>query len=104
VTTFLGSKMPPLNGYGQNGFHGASSDLPGQNTRSDFLPDTNFEAAAQASIGARDSVYAGGRTGKVTVRASASKDAGMQGPQTRDVGVSTILPAFGMLQRSPRDK
>jgi hypothetical protein len=35
----LGSKLPADNGYGQNGYDGASSDLPGQDTRiPGFLP------------------------------------------------------------------
>ncbi len=29
----LGSKLPAKNGYGQNGFSGASSDLPGKRTK-----------------------------------------------------------------------
>lgn len=34
------SDVPKSNrGYGQNGFAGASSDLPGQRTTSGFLPD-----------------------------------------------------------------
>lgn len=37
-TIFIGSKFQAKNGYGQNGFHGASSDLPGQHTTSGFLP------------------------------------------------------------------
>lgn len=36
--TFLGSREKSKNGYGQNGFQGPSSDLPGQNTTSGFLP------------------------------------------------------------------
>jgi hypothetical protein len=31
--TVVGSKEKALNGYGQNGYQGASSDLPGQKTR-----------------------------------------------------------------------
>lgn len=31
---------PSKPGYGQNQFNGAASDLPGQNTRSGFLPGT----------------------------------------------------------------
>lgn len=37
---FVGSHMKAKNGYGQNGFQGASSDLPGKRTTSDFLPQT----------------------------------------------------------------
>jgi hypothetical protein len=35
---FIGSHMKAKNGYGQNGYQGASSDLPGEHTTSDFLP------------------------------------------------------------------
>lgn len=46
-TKVVGSNMPDFAsdqlkpskaGYGQNGFGGASSDTPGENTRSGFLP------------------------------------------------------------------
>src|SRR5258708_6077209 len=36
--TFIGSHEKALNGYGQNGFQGPASDLPGQHTTSGFLP------------------------------------------------------------------
>jgi hypothetical protein len=36
----LGSKLPANNGYGQNGYDGASSDLPGKKTTSGFLPQS----------------------------------------------------------------
>jgi hypothetical protein len=39
-TDILGSKLPANNGYGQNGFTGPSSDLPGQHTTSGFLPQS----------------------------------------------------------------
>ena len=38
ATDVVGSKMKADNGYGQNGYSGASSDLPGQRTTSGFLP------------------------------------------------------------------
>lgn len=38
VDTFIPSREPANNGYGQNGYQGASSDLPGQHTTSGFLP------------------------------------------------------------------
>lgn len=34
-TEFVGSHEKALNGYGQNGYQGPSSDLPGQSTRMD---------------------------------------------------------------------
>ena len=37
---FLGSHEKALNGYGQNGYQGPSSDLPGQKTTSGFLPQS----------------------------------------------------------------
>jgi hypothetical protein len=35
---FIGSREQARNGYGQNGYQGASSDLPGQKTTSGVLP------------------------------------------------------------------
>lgn len=40
---FVASHQKARNGYGQNGFQGASSDLPGQNTTSGFLPKVTVE-------------------------------------------------------------
>src|SRR6266478_9457510 len=40
-TDLLGSREPANNGYGQNGYTGPSSDLPGKRTRiKGFQPDT----------------------------------------------------------------
>lgn len=99
----VGSKMPAQNGYGQNGFPGPSSDNPGKDTKSGFLPACELPGAAQASIGAKDSVYPGGRSGKAAPRA-ASKGGTMQGPQTRDVSDKGYPPSFGMAERSARNK
>lgn len=53
-TEVVGSKSPSLasdalkpdnSGYGQNGFGGASSDLPGKHTCSYFLPETDLGKA-----------------------------------------------------------
>src|SRR5260221_11048541 len=41
----VASKLKPENSYGQNGFQGASSDLPGQKTTSGFLPETKLPAS-----------------------------------------------------------
>jgi hypothetical protein len=38
ATDIVGSNMPSKNGYGQNGDKSPSSDRPGQNTTSGFLP------------------------------------------------------------------
>lgn len=35
---FVASREKAKNGYGQNGYQGPSSDLPGQHTTSGFLP------------------------------------------------------------------
>jgi hypothetical protein len=43
---FLKSKLPADNGYGQNGYTGASSVTPGNKVSSNFLP----EQAANAPI------------------------------------------------------
>jgi hypothetical protein len=40
----VGSKMKSDNGYGQNGYSGSSSDLPGQHTTSGFLPQATVPA------------------------------------------------------------
>ncbi len=44
-TDILGSREPANNGYGQNGFQGPSSDLPGKKTSSGFLPQTKLPDA-----------------------------------------------------------
>lgn len=59
ATDVVGSKMPSLAsdalkpskaGYGQNGYAGASSDLPGENTTSGFLPQTNLADGNKANV------------------------------------------------------
>lgn len=40
--TFIPSHEAANNGYGQNGYLGPSSDLPGQRTTSGFLPDVTL--------------------------------------------------------------
>lgn len=44
-TEFIGSHLKAKNGYGQNGFQGASSDTPGEHTTSGFLPAVTLPAA-----------------------------------------------------------
>jgi hypothetical protein len=44
-TTFIGSHEKAMNGYGQNGYQGASSDMPGQHTTSGFLPQAEIPAS-----------------------------------------------------------
>ena len=41
---FVGSHMKADNKYGQNGYTGASSDLPGEHTTSGFLPMVTLPA------------------------------------------------------------
>jgi hypothetical protein len=92
----LGSRMPAKNGYGQNGFAKASSDLPGEATSSGFLPGVDVAAAARETIGGDGNLYPLGRSGKAPPRAPGPKDAGMQGPQTRTLGGANVPTAFGM--------
>ena len=108
-TDVVGSRMPTLasdalhpsdRGYGQNAFEHASSDLPGENTKSGFLPGVDL-AAAMADTG-NGAPYAGGRSGKENPRGS--KGDGLHGPQTRHVSDAGYAPAFGMTSRSPRDR
>ena len=43
-TEFVGSHLKAKNGYGQNGYQGASSDVPGEHTTSGFLPQAEISA------------------------------------------------------------
>lgn len=63
-------------GYGQNGYGGASSDHPGEHTTSGFLPGADL---------------AGARAWDQKIR-------------NRTVSSEPIKPAFGMDQRSPRNR
>ena len=46
ATDIVGSNMPADNKYGQNGYAGASSDLPGKRTRIDgFSNDVDLASA-----------------------------------------------------------
>jgi hypothetical protein len=44
---FIKSEEPADNGYGQNGYRGPSSDLPGKRTTSGFLPKATAPINAQ---------------------------------------------------------
>lgn len=111
ATDVVGSKMPALAsealkpskaGYGQNGFGGASSDLPGENTQSQFLPGANLQTAYDA-VSTKDGAYAGGRTGKGNPPAPKDfKQPKFTASQTREVSATSYPPSFGMAQRSPR--
>lgn len=48
--TFPSEQRPSKRGYGQNGFTGASSDLPGEHTCSDFLPRCDLGAAVNSQM------------------------------------------------------
>lgn len=81
----VGSKMPSLAsealkpskaGYGQNGFAGASSDMPGESTRSGFLPGVDLPKAM----------------------------ADMKAVETRKVSANSPPLSFGMDSRTPRNK
>jgi hypothetical protein len=72
---FVSSREKAKNGYGQNGYQGASSDLPGQSTRM----DRDYGLAADPSL---DGV---------------TKNFGEAGNwQTRKVSKEAYTPAFGM--------
>lgn len=89
ATDIVGSKQPtfpsdakPDNaGYGQNGFQGASSDLPGKRTTSGFLPE---DAGIQGIIGDTKSDLAD------------NYRAGRGNWQTRTISAAPGTPSFGM--------
>jgi len=106
----VGSRMPTLasdalhpsdRGYGQNGFAGPSSDEPGQNSKSGFLPGVDL-AAAVADNGLRSAPQELSRSGMERPRGE--KGGHIQGPQTRHVSDAGYPPSFGMTSRSPRDR
>lgn len=69
-TIIAGSHLKPNNRYGQNGYPGPSSDLPGQHTTSGFLP--------KVSLPAEDN---DGQTRKVSAQPYAPAS-GMKAPNT----------------------
>lgn len=101
----VGSAMKAQNGYGQNGYGGPSSDEPGTTTKIDNLnlPTCDLAQATKDTVGGSDGAYAGGLNGKGN-GARPAKQPPVLGPQTRDVGVSKCPLAFGMDQRSPRNR
>lgn len=76
-TEFVGSHEKAHNGYGQNGYQGASSDLPGQKTRM----NTDY-----GTLGA-DNIINSTRK---------SRDTGNIDGQTRSVKSEAYAPAHGM--------
>ena len=112
----VGSKMPGLAseglkpskaGYGQNGYAGSSSDVPGENTGSGFLPGVS-EADLSAALDrvnpkdGRDTVR--DRSGKGNPPAPKDfKQPKFDAPQTRTVSADAYPLSFGMDKRSPRN-
>jgi len=107
----VGSKMPSNNGYGQNGYEGPSSDTPGNNTGSGFLPgisDADLTAAFNQvnPKDGRDTVR--DRSGKGNP--PAPKDFKQPkydvveggGQQTREVSAQSYPLSYGMDKRSSR--
>jgi hypothetical protein len=91
----VGSKMPANNGYGQNGYTGASSDSPGSvrtNSKmgAELFPADVNAAYAKAGLSQRPT-----RARKSTSERGAAKHTQLPAPQTRDVDASPIEPAFG---------
>jgi hypothetical protein len=112
----VGSKMPTFAsdalkpskaGYGQNGYQGASSDLPGENTTAGFLPGISQAdlTAALDRVSPKDS--------RDTVRDASGKgnppapkdfkQPKFDAPQTREVSADSYPLAMGMNARSNRN-
>jgi hypothetical protein len=92
----VGSKMPANNGYGQNGFQGASSDSPGSvrtNSKmgAELFPADVNSAYAKAGLSQRGP----GRARRSTAERGAPKHTQLPAPQTREVDASPLPPAFG---------
>jgi hypothetical protein len=103
ATDVVGSRMKALNGYGQNGYAGPSSDDPNKKTGSGFLPAPDLDAAYKDNPAHNE--YNPGQTasGKFAPRAN-SKGGNMQGPLTRTVSDTPFPLAHGMSDRSDRSK
>ena len=104
-TDIVGSNFPDAavmdadgDDYGLNGFDGASSDQPGQNTKSGFLPGCDLDAARGAN-GLSADARERSPNGKAAPRA-ASRGGDILGPQTRHVSAAGYPPSFGMRNRS----
>lgn len=107
----VGSKMPEFasdalkpnkNGYGQNGYGGASSDNPGESTQSGFLPAPDLQGAYD-KVSKTDGLYKGGRSGKGNPPAPKDfKQPAFTAPQTRTVSAESYPLSFGMDARSSR--
>jgi hypothetical protein len=112
----VGSQMPEFAsealkpnkaGYGQNGYGGASSDVPGEDTTAGFLPGIST-ADLQSALDrvnpkdSRDTVR--DRTGKGNPPAPKDfKQPKFAAPQTREVSADSYPLSYGMNSRSPRN-
>lgn len=113
ATDIVGSKMPSLAsealkpskaGYGQNGYAGASSDTPGENTRTGFEASSGCDlAAALTAVNPKDAIDARGRSGRGNPPTPPKGGDTSKASQTRSVSASAFPLSFGM-DRSPRNK
>jgi hypothetical protein len=94
-------KVPkPKRGYGQNGFNGASSDLPGERTTSGFLPDCDLSAAiAQDTPSDPSRQTLNGKGNPPTPRSKPT----LSGPQARKISANQYPTAFGTRKRGQND-
>jgi hypothetical protein len=81
----IASHFKAKNGYGQNGYQGASSDTPGEHTTSGFLPQTD-----QAIVAARQ----GDHQDKIGFRKGSAEPAhaGMKSRTVSDGSPGGIIP------------
>lgn len=108
----VGSKMPSLAsdalkpskaGYGQNNYTGASSDMPGENTRSGFEASKGCDlAAALTAVNPKDAIDARGRSGKGNPPTPPKGGDTSHIAQTRPVKADSYPLSMGMDQRSSR--
>ena len=113
ATQVVGSKFPSLasdqlkpskEGYGQNNFRGASSDMPGENTRSGFRRrrQAAILAAALTAVNPKDALDPRGRSGKGNPPTGPKGGDTSHFAQTRPVKADSYPLSFGMDKRSSR--
>ena len=112
VVDVVGSKMPSLAsealkpskaGYGQNGYAGASSDMPGENTKADFQASAGCDlAAALTAVNPKDALDPRGRSGKGNPPTGPKGGDTSHFAQTRPVKANSYPLSFGMDKRSSR--
>ncbi len=96
----VGSKMPANNGYGQNGYSGASSDT-------DLSNPTQSAAAKLFPVDLKGALDKAGIAQREPVKRSPPPDykqPKFDAPQTRTVKADSYPLSMGMAQRSPRNK